>query len=88
MGRTKDAERILTDLNQLENRRYVTRFAPAYVSFGLDQKNAALDWLEKAYEDRDSNLPYLNSLREWDPLRNEPRFQALVKKVENGGREK
>ena len=41
----------------------------------------ALDWLERAYEAGDPNLPYLLVYPIYDPLRSEPRFQALVRKM-------
>lgn len=41
----------------------------------------ALDWLERAYESRDPNLPYLLAYPIYDPLRSEPRFQALVRRM-------
>jgi adenylate cyclase len=41
----------------------------------------ALDWLEKAYEMRDPNMPYLGVLPIYDPLRSDPRFQALLRKM-------
>jgi TolB-like protein/DNA-binding winged helix-turn-helix (wHTH) protein/Tfp pilus assembly protein PilF len=58
---------------------------PAYY-FGLYEaalgRNAeALQWLEKAYERRDECLLYLKVDPEWDPIRAEPRFQALLQKV-------
>ncbi len=40
----------------------------------------AIDWLEEAYEVRDPNLPYIGDPG-WDPLRSDPRFQALVKRM-------
>jgi len=40
----------------------------------------AIVWLEKAYEDREPNLPYLG-LPTYDPLRSEPRFQDLLRKM-------
>jgi tetratricopeptide (TPR) repeat protein len=40
----------------------------------------ALDWLERAYEARDPNVPYLR-LPLFDPLRSEPRFQALTRRM-------
>jgi TolB-like protein len=43
-------------------------------------KAHALDWLERAYEVRDPGLPYLGS-PDYDPLRAEPRFQALLRKM-------
>jgi TolB-like protein/Tfp pilus assembly protein PilF len=40
----------------------------------------ALDWLERAYEARDPNLPYLR-LPIYDPLRSAPRFQSLLRRI-------
>jgi serine/threonine protein kinase/Tfp pilus assembly protein PilF len=44
------------------------------------EKLRALDWLERAYEVHDPNMPYIG-LPDYDPLRSEPRFQALVRKL-------
>jgi hypothetical protein len=43
-------------------------------------KNKALDWLEVGYEKRDQNMPYL-CWPLFDPLRNEPRFQEIARKM-------
>jgi len=43
-------------------------------------KARAFDWLEKAYEDRDPNLPYLGK-PVWDSVRDDPRFQDLVRRM-------
>jgi TolB-like protein/predicted Ser/Thr protein kinase len=40
----------------------------------------AIDWLEKAYEEHDPNLPYI-TVPSWDPLRSYPRFQGLLRKM-------
>jgi Tfp pilus assembly protein PilF len=40
----------------------------------------AMDWLERAFDDRDPNLPYLR-LPIYDPLRTDPRFQALLRRM-------
>jgi hypothetical protein len=40
----------------------------------------AIDWLEEAYEVRDPNTPYLGN-PVFDPLRSDPRFQALVDRM-------
>jgi TolB-like protein/predicted Ser/Thr protein kinase len=52
----------------------VTQF---YVFAG--ENALALDWLERAYETRDPNMPYLGLI--FEPLRSEPRFQALVRRM-------
>ncbi len=41
----------------------------------------ALDWLEKAYTDRDPSMPFIGCTPIFDPLRGEPRFQALLRKM-------
>ncbi|MBP1779164.1 MAG: hypothetical protein H6Q86_5175, partial [candidate division NC10 bacterium] len=40
-----------------------------------------LDLLERAYKERDPNLPYINCQPLWDPLRPEPRFQAILRRM-------
>jgi serine/threonine-protein kinase len=47
----------------------------------LGDKGAALDFLEKAYEERQYHVVTLKADPAWDPLRSEPRFIALMKKV-------
>ena len=51
-------------------------FAEAYI--GLGEKDEAMAWLERAYEEHDQWMVYINSYPGWDDLRSEPRFQALV----------
>jgi len=58
--------------------RWATGVAALYAYAG--DKGRALDWLERAYEERDPNLPYLR-LPELDCLRDEPRFQALAHRL-------
>jgi len=45
-------------------------------------KKEALEWLEKAYEEHDSNMPYISVDPLFDFIRNEPRFQNLLKKMD------
>jgi tetratricopeptide (TPR) repeat protein len=60
--------------------RYVhpTLIAKLYVHAG--EKDRALDWLERAYAERDSQLIFL-PLAGWDSLRAEPRLQALLRRM-------
>ena len=41
----------------------------------------ALDWLEKAYEAHDGNTPYLSVDPIFDDMRNEPRFQDILRRM-------
>lgn len=63
---------------------------PYQVSLGfsfLGEKKKALDWLELAYEQRDPNLIMIRHSAEFNILHNEPRFLALLKKMNLGGYE-
>ena len=48
---------------------------------GLGDRARALDYLEKAYDNNSQWTPYLRGDRIFDPLRSEPRFAALMKKL-------
>jgi adenylate cyclase len=80
-GDRAHAEQLLRELEDLSHRRYVTPWAPAVVHLALGEKDQALDWLEKCYADQDGACWSLNIDPVLDGLRNEPRFQALLKKT-------
>jgi hypothetical protein len=44
-------------------------------------RDRALEWLEKSYEERDPNLPFIGRGPKWDPLRSDPRFQDLLRRI-------
>jgi len=56
-----------------------TSLVDVYVCLG--ENSLALDWLEKAYDQRDPYMVFMNVARRVDPLRAEPRFQNLVRRV-------
>jgi tetratricopeptide (TPR) repeat protein len=53
--------------------------ATLYVWAG--EKAQALEWLEKGFELRDPNMPYINVDPTFDTLRNTPRFQDLLRRM-------
>ncbi len=80
-GERAKAEQSLRELEELAKRQYVSPTAFATTYLGLGQKEKCLDWLEKSYEQQDSACWYLKIDQIYDSVRNEPRFQALVKKI-------
>jgi len=80
-GDRPKAEQILRELEQMAKRQYVSTTAFADIHLGLGEKEKALDWLEKSYQDQESACWYLKVDPIYDSVRNEPRFQALVQKV-------
>jgi len=52
----------------------------ALIMKGLDDEALALEWLERAYEDGDGNMPYIG-MPIYDPLRADLRFQDLLRRM-------
>jgi serine/threonine-protein kinase len=75
------AMKVREELEGVMKRRYVSRHDLAIVSLSLDERQAALDWLEKAYEDRNWYMPWIHLEPRFDPLHSEPRFAALVRRM-------
>jgi ACT domain-containing protein len=55
--------------------------AIAIIYTGLDDKEHALDWLEKAYQERDTIMTHLKVDPLFDTLRSQPRFQQLIRRM-------
>jgi serine/threonine-protein kinase len=66
----------------MSTRRFVSPYCTAQVYLGLGDKRRALEALEKAYEARSDSLLFLKVDKIFDPLRADPRFVALLKKVD------
>src|SRR6266700_1981943 len=76
------AEKILDRLKELSKDRYVSAYSFALIYLGLGDKEEALGWLEKSYQDRaGSDIGYIRVDPLLDPLRGDPRFEALAEKI-------
>ena len=53
----------------------------AILQAALGNKDEAFRWLDKAYETRDSDLLFIKAQPDFDPLRSDPRFQALLRRM-------
>jgi hypothetical protein len=51
------------------------------VHAGLGDNDRAFEWLEKGLAERDPNLLYLKQEPEWDPIRDDPRFDELISRI-------
>jgi adenylate cyclase len=80
-GDRPKAEQILGELEEQAKRQYVNSSAFAAIYLGLGEKEKALDWLDKCYEDQESACWLLKVDPIYDSVRNEPRFQAILRKV-------
>jgi adenylate cyclase len=84
LGDRAKAAQILRELEDLLKQRYVSPANVAAVYLGLGEKEKAFDWLEKAFADQDPVFWWITSDQLYDGIRNEPRFQELMKKLGPG----
>ena len=80
-GNTPAARNILDTLFALNKREHVSPFFIALVYTGLNDKEKALEWLQKAYEEKSGSVRYLKMEPRLQNLRNEPRYVELMKKI-------
>jgi len=80
-GKREEAEKILSQLMEQSKKQYVSPFYVALVCAGLGENEKAMDWLEKAYEDRSNALVFLKVDPQLDTLRTNPRFQSLLHRL-------
>jgi len=77
-GHTAEAEDILQSLLSKEE---TAAIHIALVQIGLGDHDDAVGWLEKAFEARQSHLLYIKQDAKFDPLRGDPRFEALIRRI-------
>jgi TolB-like protein/tetratricopeptide (TPR) repeat protein len=80
-GDAVGAHKALDDLQHLAQSRYVSSLYFAAVYTGLGENRTALDWLDRAYSERNDRLVYLGSEPMADPLRSDPRFARLLARI-------
>jgi DNA-binding winged helix-turn-helix (wHTH) protein/Tfp pilus assembly protein PilF len=80
-GNRSQAFTVLDELQSRSNRSYVPPHSLAVIYHGLGDRDETFRWLEKAYDDRDVRLAFLNADPKWDSLRCDPRFLDLVKRL-------
>jgi serine/threonine-protein kinase len=80
-GNREKARQTLSDLLALSKRRYVSPFDIAVVYTGLGDKDRALEWLEKALDDRSLEMIFLKVDPRFDSLHADPRFAMSLRRI-------
>jgi TolB-like protein/Tfp pilus assembly protein PilF len=80
LGRKREAEAVLGALEKESKTRYVSPQAFTIVYMGLGNKEQALAYLEKAFDERSFISPGMTEER-WDVLRSEPRFRSILRRM-------
>jgi len=78
-GDRPGARAVLDRLLRQRQHQYVSPYDVALVYAGLGDKDQALDWLQRAYQERSSLLVFALREPRLAPLRTEPRFAALMR---------
>ena len=80
-GQRTEAQQLLTQLEVASKRQYVSPYYTAIVYVGLGEKEQALSFLEKAFQDRSNGLIFMGVEPELDPIRSDPKFIALEREL-------
>ena len=82
LGRQAEARRALEKLERRARDRPADPMPMLPVAYiGVNENEKALDWLEKALRERSSSIATLKVDPVYDPLREDPRFQELLRRA-------
>jgi len=80
-GERGKATQALDELRRMSKQRHIDPYLIAFVYTGLGDKEQAFAWLNRAYQDRSSFLIWLKVEPQFNSLRDDPRFQDLLRRV-------
>ena len=81
LGKRDEARKIIAELTERATREYIDETLIVYIFAALGDKDQAFTWMEKGYQSRASNLPWLVMEPKFDPLRSDPRFGQFVRRI-------
>jgi len=80
-GYAAQARRIIEELKEISKTRHVSPYSFALVYSGLNDKDQAFEWLDRAYEARSFGMTQLKVETILENLRSDPRFKELLKRM-------
>ena len=80
-GRKDDAMRMIGELDRRSRREYISATAFASIYTALGEKDKAIEYLEKGYDERSFQMQFLKVDPRWDKIRDDPRFADLLQRV-------
>jgi len=80
-GETAKARKVIEQLEAMAGTRYVSPLKIGSVAAGMNDRDLAFAQLEKAYGVRDPNLPFIGEESDYDPIRDDPRFRDMLKRL-------
>jgi tetratricopeptide (TPR) repeat protein len=80
-GKKGEARKLLSELQQLGKRTYVSAYDMASIHVGFGDREQAFEWLEMAYGERSYLLAEIKNDPRMDSLRSDPRFIDLLRRI-------
>jgi TolB-like protein/Flp pilus assembly protein TadD len=80
-GRAEEAREMLATLERRRADHYVSAWGLATIHARLGETSEALDWLERAFDERDPSIVWLKVHPRFDTLRGAPRFASLLRRL-------
>src|SRR6266487_2938258 len=80
-GKRDEARKIIAELTERATHEYINETLIVYIFTALGDKDQAFAWMEKGYQSRAGNLPWLIMEPKFDPLRSDPRFGQFVRQI-------
>ncbi len=80
-GYPEAMRRAAVALEECAKKVHVLASRVALIYAHAEEIDSAIEWLEKAYTNREPLMVYLNNDFQWDPLRSDPRFQKIISRL-------
>jgi DNA-binding winged helix-turn-helix (wHTH) protein/Tfp pilus assembly protein PilF len=80
-NRKDEATKILSELNDLSKRSYVSSYERAAISLSLGDERQSYESLERAYEEHSFHMVYLKVWPQFSAIRSDSRFQRLIQRL-------
>lgn len=80
-GRRSEAVKLLDELREQANQRYISAYYVALIYAGLGEADQAFVWLERAYRENADGIIFLKVEPGFDGLRSDPRFHGLLRRM-------
>ena len=81
VGDSVNARKFLEEARRVEGKQYFSRVDTAMAHYYLGETDLAFEWLDEAVEQKDSGVCSLKVDPTYDPLRADPRFAAILKRI-------
>ena len=80
-GKRAEARQVLEASQRASKDHYVSAYGIATICAGLRENDKALEWLEKAFNERDSTMAFIKVDQRLDNIRSDPRLAKLIERV-------